>query len=219
MESKKSANSTRSFSARLARITAGVFLLGLLAACGGGKTGSNIAVLDLDKLAEDTGYVQEIRGKITQMQGELKSKLSAMEEQLNTQIKNKREEMGKNPSDKQKEEMAKMMKHARIQMQQARAQINNAMKKQSMGLVTQLHDIVRPIAREIARKKGMNIILISNDSVLLDYTPDVDITAAVTEEVMKRKALPAEKATKENKAPADSAPAEPMKPADSDTTG
>ncbi len=218
MESKKSANSTLSFSGQLARIVAGVFLLGLLSACGGGKTGSNIAVLDLDKLAEDTGYVQEIRGKITEMQDDLKSKLSAMEEQLNTQIKNKREEIGKNPSDKQKEEMAKIMKHARIQMQQARAQINNAMKKQSMSLVTQLHDLVRPIAREIAHKRGMSIILLSNDSVLLDYSADSDITTEVTQEVMKRKALPAEKADKENKAPADSAPAE-VKPAESSNAG
>jgi Skp family chaperone for outer membrane proteins len=184
-----------------------------------------LAVVDLDEVAKslgaDTRLNDMIRmrkvslnnalGKIkTDLQDELKTELDDVKAQFGNEI----------PAEKAKEIREKTLK-ANATVQQALTQATTDLNLYAEQLKQRFRTEVRPIAQEIAAKKGFSIVIPKNDGLLLSVSPANDITNDVILAMQdrNRKALaeakPASDAKPTTEArPADEAPAKPKKKTD-----
>lgn len=157
-----------------------------LAACTGQQSGSNIAVLDIDRAAAETGYTQRITEQLEQTEAKIKVDLARVQAQLNEQIRAQRQQLSDSGDDAQRQQLAQAFSQAQQQAQQARRQAAGAMEKKRAELVAAFHDQVRPLARRVAAARGLDMVVLLNRSFVLDYDAKNDITDAVIAELRQQ---------------------------------
>jgi Skp family chaperone for outer membrane proteins len=158
-----------------------VSLVVLLAAgCGSdtprSKSGGKTAVLDLDEIAkrlgQDVKMTESIRAKEAALNREVDARVAALQQQLAA----KRKELGDKPSEEQKKQLAAMEAQARQQASQLRTKAAALVKQHRLGVIRQFREEVKAVGDRIAAKKGIDLLLTKNDTVVFSYQPLVDIT-------------------------------------------
>lgn len=164
----------------------------LLSACDmGQKTASQatpppqVAVLDIDLVAEKTGHKQKINETLQVLRGDLESELRGMQEKLRTQLEESKDKLGDKPSSEQQQELAQMLTKAQQEFQTLQKKASSSFKMQQAKLVKELRDKIRPIAMDIAKKRGIKIVLLRSDVLILAHDSSIDITNDVIDEVNK----------------------------------
>lgn len=152
-----------------------------LTGCGWMPGGANaqkggVAVVDLREVAKAVGASSQVTDMIKFREVSLNNALGKLTADLNEAIQEKKAEFGEELSDEQTKELQKNAVAANMKMQQARQQAQANLTKYTTDLEVTFRAKVRPIAQEIAAKKGYSIVIPKNEGLLLSVAPESDIT-------------------------------------------
>lgn len=149
-----------------------------------------IAVVDLDKVAADTGRDRQLAQSLETAQNSLNQSYAKTVESAQKQLNAKKKEYGDNISESDKKDLSEMERNAVNQLTQiqnkVRLEFENYKQKQIMAFRADL----KPIAQEIAAKRGLSIVIPKNESLLLSVDPGVDITEDVVKVLRERHPVP-----------------------------
>jgi len=161
-------------------LTSLIFTISLLGLSGCDKfqASPSSVVLDLDAIAQATGQAATIQQQIESANQELNTQLATISTKLNEQLIVEKDKLGKKPSKADKENLEKLTLQANQKMQQAKAIATQKAQQYRAALILQLRNNVKPIAEEIASKRGAKVVLSSNNSMIW-FDPEIDITDEV----------------------------------------
>jgi Skp family chaperone for outer membrane proteins len=151
------------------------------------NTGNTVAVLDLQRVAKETGYSRQINSHMENLRTELQTQITDVQGQLNTQLAEKQGKFGDKPTEQQRQELNQLFTAAKSQLQQAQQQAMETIQQQRSSLVDELFDLLRPYAKRIANERGMNVVLLKSKALVFDNSPESDITDEVIAAVVEAK--------------------------------
>ena len=143
-----------------------------------------VAILDLDAIAKRFGCDKQMSTSIQQREASLNQQLASIKSSYAKQIVEKRQEFGDTPTDEQAKLLADIQRQAGASLNKVRQQAKNNLNRHGSLLIQGFRKEIKPIAREVAREKGLSIIVTKNDSVVFDYDTTVDITEGVIEKLL-----------------------------------
>jgi Skp family chaperone for outer membrane proteins len=133
-----------------------------------------IAVFDIDHIADQTGMVQEMQKKILAKKEELQKDLEEFSKKLRTTLEAEGKKLKKD-KDLKKKAMA-LEQGAALKFRQGQAEADQALNIYRLRLISEIRDVIRPVAREVAYGKGFDVILLRNDTVVFDVKDEVELT-------------------------------------------
>jgi Skp family chaperone for outer membrane proteins len=155
-----------------------------VAGCGDGEDGEGasappgrVAVIDLGGILRATGKETEINQKLEELDKPMRETLEKERDKLQKQIEEKEKEFGDNPTDEQKQELDALRRSAAQTLQTLDAQRRRRLTERRNQLLNEFQDQIRAVARQVARKKGMSVVLTTN--VVFTSTSAADITEDV----------------------------------------
>jgi len=176
-----------------------------LAGCGGSKSGG-VAVLDLDRVGNAVGWMEEINKTLQATDAELKTQVNQVVEGAQKAINDAKSNLATEakltdaqkktlldsrtiaelePLPLTKEQRDKLMQtvaQANMALQQAQQVYQQQMNQRRAQLIVSYREKVRPIARRIAAKQGLSVVVVPSDALLYS-DPAVDITDKVIDEL------------------------------------
>ena len=149
-----------------------------------GVKAGGVAILDLDEVAKRFGCDKQMGTSIQQREASLNQQLASIKASYEKQIAERRQEFGDTPTDEQAKLLADIRRQAGASLNKVRQQAKNNLNQHGSLLIQGFRKEIKPIAREVAREKGLSIIVTKNDSVVFDYDTTVDITEGVIEKLL-----------------------------------
>lgn len=150
-----------------------------------------MAVVDLDAIAQAIGQTQQIKDAVSLRTNAVNQQLIKLQEGYREQLAAKQTELGEEPTEEQKQQLARMTSIAGQQLGAAKQRGEQALSAYSREAITKvatdLRAEIRPICQEIAAKRGLGIVVPKNEGFLLSVDPGVDITAEVLEVLKARR--------------------------------
>lgn len=150
-----------------------------------------MAVVDLDAIAQAIGQTQQIKDAVSLRTNAVNQQLTKLQEGYREQLAAKQAELGDEPTEEQKQQLARMTNIAGQQLGAAKQRGEQALSAYSREAIskvaTDLRAEIRPICQEIAAKRGLGIVVPKNEGFLLSVDPGVDITAEVLEVLKARR--------------------------------
>jgi len=162
------------------------FLLGLLGACNQQDSSTPVGLINLEKVSAETGNTAHIQAEMKKNRTRLNNELQALQKKLTTTIQDSQKSLGATPTNEQKTAFGKTLQAAKLQMQQAQQTAANELKKAQDDLVIKLRKTIQPIAQNIAKQRGMQVVLFDNSNVIFGKDPKTDITDAVIAALKKQ---------------------------------
>lgn len=155
-----------------------------LVGCGWMPTGSNgqkggVAVIDLREVAKAVGASSQVTDMIKFREASLNNALGKLTADLKDKIEEKKAEFGEELTEEQTKQLQQDALVAGRNLQQARQSAQANLTKYTADLEMTFRAKVRPIAQEIAAKKGYSIVIPKNEGLLLSVAPESDITNEV----------------------------------------
>lgn len=150
-----------------------------------------VAVLDIDKVAIEVGVEDEVKAALKAIEDNLNTQLKSIQTDLQARFDNMRAQVGTQPTQEQAQQLANINGQLTQQLTQSRAQAQSQLNSKQFELVTAFRDQVKPVALEIAKSKGLAVV-VTPDQSLLVWDDAVDITVEVTKKM--KSILPERKA-------------------------
>jgi Skp family chaperone for outer membrane proteins len=171
------------------------------------EAAASVAIMDLNRVAKETGYSRQISMQINGLRTGLQNELTQAQDELSVTLNDKKEKFGDKPTKEQKKELDELFVNAKLQLQQAQQQAIGLIKQEENNLLVQLYDLVRPYAKRVANEKNMEIVMLKSDTLIFDHKPEADITDEVIAAIVAAKATltPAEEKAAPNKTEGDNA--------------
>ena len=141
----------------------------------------NVAVVDLDQVAATLGRTELIKSAIEQRKDELNRKVSGAKTSYENQLRATAAKLGEEPSDEQKQQLVKMQQQANKQLTQYAQQAKGNLQQHRAQLLQQFRDEARTVAQQVAKEKGLSMVVTKNDSFVLAYDDAADITREVAQ--------------------------------------
>ena len=189
--------------------------LGLAAGCNQSASTSvpqgAVAVIDLDAIASRLGSDKQIVDSIAQRQTSLSQQLVDLAKSYNQQIEEKKKTLTEAPAEQADVTVASWQKQANANLNKVKQQAEADLKKHQATLIAQFREQIKPVARRVAQKRGLSVIVTKNDNVLYDVAPGADITDEVIADLIAASPVASAAAAKPLQAaaaPAEVAPAE-----------
>lgn len=151
-----------------------------------------IAVVDLDKVAAETGRDRQLAQSLELAQNSLNQRLNKTVENVKEQLSAKKKSYGDELSEEQKKEFSAMENLAVNKLSQIQNVARNEYEQYKQKQIADFRAELRPIAHEIASKKGLSIVIPKNDGLLLSVDSGVDITEEVVKILRERRPLVAQ---------------------------
>jgi Skp family chaperone for outer membrane proteins len=163
----------------------------------------NVAILDLQAVAARLGRSDEMKEVLSERGEELQSKLSTLKGDLQTKLDQKSKEIEEANGVADPKKLAQLQQDARGELNRALQQAQGELQKEARRTVMRFREEVKPVARRVARDRGLQIILTKNEAVVFEYDSAVDMTDAVVGEMIVREgaAKPASSGTPEDESP------------------
>lgn len=187
------------------------FLIGALAMASLASTSAvfaqqgGVAIVDVDAVARELGIDKEVEESLKKAQDTLNTKLkeaqAAMQKQFDEAVA---KAGGDKASNEQKQQLAQYNQQLQNQFNQYQGQARTTLSREQIKLVSVFRDRVSPVALEVAKSKGLGVVMQKSDQIL-GFLESVDITKEVTAK-LKAQAPAAPKAS-----PADTTKASPVK--------
>lgn len=167
----------RKFGVCLALTGAAVWMTG----CGmqlGGQSSSRggIAVVDLDKVAAESGRKLEMDEAFELQRNSVNQQLLALQSKAKEALEKKAQENGEDATDAQKRELAQMTLNARNNLAQIQNAAGGKLNEYKQVQVAKFRNEVKPLLTDVAAKRGLGVVIPKNDGLLLAVDPGVDIT-------------------------------------------
>ena len=163
-------------------------LLATMAGCLPQQPQSRIAVIDLERVADETGLAKQINTQLEGLRISLQGELTKAQDTLTVQLTEKQENFGEKPTDEQQQELNALFANAKQQLQTAQQEALNVLRQQRTNLVGQLYETVRPYAKKLADERGADVVLRRQDLLLFDYDPSLDITDEIIDALITARA-------------------------------
>ncbi len=148
---------------------------------GDAPAAGTVAVIDLDAVARQLGRDKQIGGAIQQRQASLNEQLATVKASYEQEIAEKQRQIASLPSPEQSESLANIQRKAGTNLNEIRRRAQQNLNTHRLQLVNSFREEVRPFAQQVAREKGLSVIVTKNDSVVFDYDAAADITVEVAE--------------------------------------
>jgi len=168
-----------------------------LTGCGmqfGGSSASatrgGLAVVDLDKVAAETGKNIQMKEVFQLQENSVKQQLAKAQFSANSQLETKSKEFGEAPTDDQQKELAKFRFNASNALNQLQNQAGTKLNQYKQDQIAKFRTEIKPIAQEIAMKRGLSVVIPKNDGLLLAVDPGVDITDDVIKAYREKRPAP-----------------------------
>lgn len=161
-----------------------VLLSSLNAGCGwfgSSQPTGGVAVVDLDEVARQVGASDEIAVAIKSREANLNSQLQAMKSNYVQQLKDRKNLYGDNPTDAQNKQLIEITNTVKVTLASAQQKAASHLSSHRGQLILKFREQVSPIAREIAKQRGLSIVVPKNEGWLLAVDESVDITDEVIE--------------------------------------
>lgn len=163
-------------------VAATALMLGL-AACG--QLNGPVAVLDLNRVVKESGLLAQANNQLAASRQKLRQQMGQVKSQLSTQLAKAKEGLGKKPSKEKQAEYDKEVREANRRLVRARAQAARYMSNLQSRLQAWMRQQVRPVARQVADAKGMKLVLLAGNGLVLDHDTSLDITDQVVAELRR----------------------------------
>ncbi|HMO15256.1 MAG TPA: OmpH family outer membrane protein [Pirellulaceae bacterium] len=142
-----------------------------------------IAVIDLNRVAEQIGAIERIRTAVADYEFELRNRLTQIKDQFELEISEKRSSQTDDLNRQDQGELDKLMVKHQSALEQQTLIANNELVAHENQLKLKLLNQVRPIAYEVANERGMSIVLTT--AQVYAATPTSDITDEVAKRIKK----------------------------------
>ncbi len=172
----------RKFGVCLALTGATVWLTG----CGylGGSSSSSssrggIAVVDLDKIAQETGKAIEMKEALELTESAMRQQLVAFQTKATAELQAKMKDLtdkGDTATEKEQREVAKFRVDASNLLAQGQNEAGAKLGQIKQNQIAKFRADLKPVLQEVAAKRGMSIVIPKNEGLLLSVDPGVDIT-------------------------------------------
>ena len=172
---------------------AAVWLTGCGTQFGGSSassTNGGLAVVDLDKVAAETGKNIQMKEIFQVAENSVKQQLTNAQFSLNSQLDERKKEFGDTPTEDQKKELAQLQVKANNAFGNMRNDAGTKLSQYRQDQVAKFRTEIKPIAQEIAAKRGLSVVIPKNDGLLLAVDPGVDITDAVIKAYREKRPAP-----------------------------
>lgn len=134
-----------------------------------------VAVVDLDAVAKRLGKDKQILQMIEQRQVSLNEQLAATQNSLIQQLNQKKSEFGE-LNDDETNQLAQLQNQANSILLTSKTQAQSNLTMYQQEVVNRFRAETKPIAMELAAKKGCRVVLSKNDSVVFAFDATVDLT-------------------------------------------
>ncbi|MEK6260561.1 MAG: OmpH family outer membrane protein [Planctomycetota bacterium] len=168
-----------------------------LTGCGmqfGGSSASTmrggLAVVDLDKVAAETGKNIQMKEIFQVQENSVKQQLANAQVSANSQLDEKKKEFGDAPTDEQKKELAQFHYNATNILSKLQNQAGTKLGQYRQDQIAKFRTEIKPIAQEIAAKRGLSVVIPKNDGLLLSVDPGIDITEEVIKAYREKRPAP-----------------------------
>ena len=192
-----------------------------LTGCGyfGGQSSTSssrggIAVVDLDKVAAETGKNHEMKDQYDLQENSVKQALLQLQNKANAELQAKKKEIDEDLKDDAKKdapktveaqrELRQMVLNANNNLGQIQNNAGAKLNEYKQNQIAKFRTDLKPILQEVAAKRGLSVVIPKNEGLLLAVDPGVDITEDVIKSYREKRPAAA--------APAASAAAAPAKP-------
>jgi len=147
-----------------------------------GGSNPRVGVVDLDKVATDLGWMNDMKGSLDELHKEFATELDHAKQQYIAQIQSEKLQLAPHDSDKLTPEqqqiiqgMQQVAQQLLDKLQQAAVNLDSNYRQQS---ILQYRQALSPIVQQVAEDKRLWYISERNASVLY-YDPDADVTDSV----------------------------------------
>ena len=157
-------------------------LLALNTGCGWfgpAQPSGGVAVVDLDVIAEQVGADAEIAQALKAREVQLNSQLKTIKTNYLQQFEQRKTLYGESPSDAQSKQLVTIGQQINLNLANAQRQAAGQLTNHRSELVMKFRKRVGPVAQQIAKERGLSIVVPKNDGWLLA----VDDTVNITDEV------------------------------------
>ena len=135
-----------------------------------------MAVVDLDKVASETGRDRQLAETIKMKENSLNQELEKIRVSVSDQLETKKKTYGTEMSDTEKKEYSDIERLTVTKLSQIQNQARAQYEQFKQSQVAQFRAELKPIAQEIAAKRGLSLVIPKNEGLLLSVDPGVDIT-------------------------------------------
>ena len=143
---------------------------------GAGEPSGGLAVVDLDEIAKQVGAESEIATALKYRETDLNSKLQVMRTNYIQQFKDRKDLYGENPTDEQNEQLVSINRQINLNLVNARQQAKSHLTTHRSELILKFREQVAPVAEQIAKERGLSIVVPRNEGWLLAVDDRIDIT-------------------------------------------
>lgn len=162
---------------------------------------AGVAVIDLDEVARQLGSDKQIVSAIKKREAALNNQLSQMAKQYTAEFEKQKETLDATPQEQEPAvQLATFQQQVNQNFSNARAQAQQDLSVHRSKLIQQFREAVRPTAQKVAAKRGLQVILTQQESLIYDVSEECDITNEVIG--LLRTSI-ASKASAEGKQPAE----------------
>ena len=147
----------------------------------------NVAIVDLDEVANRLGLSEQWATEIMATQSKVKQQLTGFQQKLNAQLEQKHSEIATSLAsanqipEEQKVQLATFQEQLNSQLRQAQTRAQQHLSEQRNQIIQNYRRQAQQISAEVAQQRGFDIVLTKNQSVVLSHTPGADITSEVAE--------------------------------------
>ncbi len=160
------------------------------------NTVGGVAVIDVDVVARQLDTYDVIAERAKKYEDMLKAKLKQTQTSYLGRIEREEQALSDRSTVVDLERVDALKRELNTELLQDRAKAQREIQKYRADLVNTFRDQVRPIAQQVASRKGLSLVVSKNDNVIFSYEPVIDITNDVIAE-MRSSAATTESAGKD----------------------
>lgn len=154
----------------------------ILAACKPLNWTNQIAVVNLNTVAQELGRNDTITRDVQTANNKLNTQLEQIAKDLQTQIDTEKSKLGKTPNKEEEEKFIQLVQQANNQLNQTKQVALQKSQQFQNSLVAEFRKEVSEVAKQIAQKNGYQTVLAVDDSLLWS-DESIDITKEVVTEM------------------------------------
>ena len=145
-----------------------------------------MAVVDLDKVAAETGRDRQLAQSLELAKNSLNQAYEKNVESAREQLNAKKKGLGSSPTEDEQKEFNLMQRSAETQLMQIQNKAKVEYEQYKQIQIAKFRAELKPITQEIAAKRGLSIVIPKNEGLLLSVDPGVDITDDVVKALRER---------------------------------
>ena len=160
-----------------------------------GKSDSGVVLLDVQRAFRDLGrdimHIQEMK----KQQGAMEKKIFDLRTELEGNLAAKVKEFGNSPTDEQQKELSRIEQELAQRIGVETAKINRELGMIGNQMQMQFYQEIKPMAEQIAAKRGAKIVVNSNVERIIAFDFSVDITDDVVQAMQQASQSPSVEGT------------------------